>query len=70
MAKCYFSDSYSGGCKLLTGKTNCYGCKWFKTQQQFYDDMDRATLMLARKGLVKHTYKNVDGCIHVKAVKR
>lgn len=68
MAKCYFKDSYSGVCNLITGKTTCYGCKWFKTKDQFYNDMDRAALMLFKKGLVKHTYKNADGSVHVNAI--
>jgi hypothetical protein len=68
MAKCYFKDSYSGVCNLITGKSSCYGCKWYKTKEQFYSDMDRTALMLFKKGLVKYTYKNADGNVHVKAI--
>ena len=68
MAQCYFKDSYSACCNLIQGKNNCYGCKWFKTKEQFYNDMDRAALMLFKKGLVKYTYKNADGNVHVKAI--
>lgn len=68
MTECYFKDTYSGACKLID-KKSCYGCKWFKTRDKYYADMERAELMLASRGLRKCTYKNADGKVHVKAVK-
>lgn len=68
MTECYFKDKYSGACNLIDRK-NCLGCKWRKTREQYYNDMEQAEIKLSLKGLRKYVYKNPDGKIHVKAVK-
>ena len=62
MNDCYFFRGVSGKTKVCSVlvKCECYGCHFYKTEKQYYQDLDEATEMLKNKGLIR-TNKRIDG---------
>lgn len=64
--KCYF-DVKKDYCKALKVK-DCKNCSFFKTEKQYYEDLEKNAKILSAKGLKPFKYSRFNGKVNIECV--